>query len=180
MRATRDRREHWVPGRSWPGHGRQQRTARPGRRRHRRPGGIHAGEERLGGHPAARHRRRGRHRRRDDPGPTGRGHHHAWRPQRHAQAGPADAGRARGSYLAVASKGGAPEHPAWYYNVAKNPDVLVQDGTSQQALRARELAEGPERDAWWERAAQTFPSYADYQEKTDRLIPLFVLEPLRG
>lgn len=85
-----------------------------------------------------------------------------------------------GSYLAVASKGGAPEHPAWYYNVAKNPDVLVQDGTSQQALRARELAEGPERDAWWERAAQTFPSYADYQEKTDRLIPLFVLEPLRG
>ena len=85
-----------------------------------------------------------------------------------------------GGYVIVASKGGAPEHPAWYYNVVKNPDVLVQDGTSQQALRARELGEGPERDAWWERAVQTFPSYADYQEKTDRLIPLFVLEPLRG
>ncbi|WP_149814667.1 nitroreductase family deazaflavin-dependent oxidoreductase [Serinicoccus marinus] len=85
-----------------------------------------------------------------------------------------------GSYLAVASKGGAPEHPAWYYNVAKNPDVLVQDGASQQALRGARARRGRERDAWWERAVQTFPSYADYQEKTDRLIPVFVLEPLGG
>ncbi|WP_298749137.1 nitroreductase family deazaflavin-dependent oxidoreductase [uncultured Serinicoccus sp.] len=83
-----------------------------------------------------------------------------------------------GAYLAVASKGGAPEHPAWYHNLAKNPDVLVQDGTSQRALRARELADGPERDAWWERAVAAFPSYADYQEKADRLIPVFVLEQL--
>ncbi|PZU40777.1 MAG: hypothetical protein DI571_13380, partial [Arsenicicoccus sp.] len=79
-----------------------------------------------------------------------------------------------GAYLAVASKGGAPEHPAWYHNIVKNRDVLVQDGTSQQALRARELADGPERDAWWQRAVAAFPSYADYQEKTDRLIPVFV------
>lgn len=83
-----------------------------------------------------------------------------------------------GSYLAVASKGGASDHPAWYHNIAKNPDVLVQDGTSQQLMRARELEDGAERDEWWERAVVAFPSYADYQQKTDRFIPVFVLEPL--
>lgn len=83
-----------------------------------------------------------------------------------------------GSYLAVASKGGAPEHPAWFHNINKNRDVLVQDGTSQQQLRARLVEEGPEREAWWERAVAAFPPYADYQTKTDRRIPLFVLEPL--
>ncbi|WP_151523608.1 nitroreductase family deazaflavin-dependent oxidoreductase [Serinicoccus kebangsaanensis] len=81
-----------------------------------------------------------------------------------------------GAYLAVASKGGAPENPAWFHNIVKNPDVLVQDGTSQQPLRARMLEEGEERDAWWNRAVEAFPSYADYQTKTDRLIPVFVLE----
>ena len=81
-----------------------------------------------------------------------------------------------GSYLAVASKGGAPEHPAWFHNLVKNRDVLVQDGTSQQPMRARLLEDGEERESWWERAVRAFPPYADYQEKTDRQIPVFVLE----
>lgn len=82
-----------------------------------------------------------------------------------------------GSYLAVASKGGAPEHPAWFHNLRAHGDVLLQDGTEQHVLRARQLEDGPERDAWWERAVAAFPPYAEYQEKTDRTIPLFVLEP---
>lgn len=82
-----------------------------------------------------------------------------------------------GSYLAVASKGGAPEHPAWFYNLRADGDVLVQDGTEQYLRRARLLEPGPERDAWWERAVASFPPYADYQASTERLIPVFVLEP---
>lgn len=82
-----------------------------------------------------------------------------------------------GSYAAVASKGGAPEHPQWFHNLRAHADVLVQDGTEQHALRARLLSDGPEREAWWERSVAAFPSYADYQEKTERQIPLFVLEP---
>lgn len=83
-----------------------------------------------------------------------------------------------GSYAAVASKGGAPEHPAWYHNLVKHPDVLVQDGTSQRQLRARLLEDGEERDGWWERSVEAFPNYAEYQRNTDRQIPVFVLEPL--
>lgn len=82
-----------------------------------------------------------------------------------------------GTYLAVASKGGAPEHPAWFYNLRAGGDVLVQDGTEQHVRRSRLLEDGPERDAWWERAVAAFPSYADYQEKTERQIPVFALEP---
>lgn len=82
-----------------------------------------------------------------------------------------------GSYLAVASKGGAPEHPVWFHNLRANSDVLVHDGTGQHVRRARLLEHGPEREAWWARAVEAFPSYADYQEKTDRQIPVFVLEP---
>lgn len=85
-----------------------------------------------------------------------------------------------GSYLAVASKSGAPEHPAWFYNLRAHADVLVQDGTEQHPLRARLLEDGPERARWWDRAVAAFPSYADYQEKADRTIPVFVLEPLGG
>ncbi|MFK5583308.1 nitroreductase/quinone reductase family protein [Serinicoccus sp. LYQ131] len=83
-----------------------------------------------------------------------------------------------GAYAAVASKGGAPEHPAWFHNLVKHADVLVHDGTSQHALRARLLEDGPERDAWWERCVAAFPSYAEYQENTERQIPVFLLEPL--
>jgi F420H(2)-dependent quinone reductase len=85
-----------------------------------------------------------------------------------------------GSYLAVASKGGAPQHPAWFHNLRAHADVLVQDGTEQHVCRARLLEEGPERDTWWARAVEAFPPYADYQTKTERLIPVFVLEPAAG
>jgi deazaflavin-dependent oxidoreductase (nitroreductase family) len=81
-----------------------------------------------------------------------------------------------GTYLAVASKGGAPEHPQWYYNLLANPDVEVQDGPRKWRATAREIS-GAERAAWWERAVAAYPPYAEYQEKTSRLIPVFVLEP---
>ncbi|MCP2273950.1 deazaflavin-dependent oxidoreductase, nitroreductase family [Actinokineospora diospyrosa] len=81
-----------------------------------------------------------------------------------------------GSYAVVASKGGAPEHPAWYYNIKAHPEFPLQDGTVTKQYAAREV-EGAERADWWDRAVAAFPSYAQYQEKTDRLIPVFVLDP---
>jgi deazaflavin-dependent oxidoreductase (nitroreductase family) len=80
-----------------------------------------------------------------------------------------------GSYLAVGSKGGAPQNPVWVYNVRKNPDVELQDGPDKQAMTARELT-GEERELWWERAVAAYPPYAEYQRKTTRLIPVFLLE----
>ncbi|MGO0577271.1 nitroreductase family deazaflavin-dependent oxidoreductase [Ornithinimicrobium panacihumi] len=82
-----------------------------------------------------------------------------------------------GTYAAVASKGGAPEHPAWFHNLRAGGEVLVQDGGEHHQRSVRLLEAGPERDAWWERAVAAFPSYADYQRRTDRLIPVFLLEP---
>jgi F420H(2)-dependent quinone reductase len=82
-----------------------------------------------------------------------------------------------GRYVAVASQGGAPEHPVWYANLLAHPCVELQDGPVKQDMRARELT-GDERAQWWERAVAAFPPYADYQEKTEREIPVFVLEPL--
>ncbi|MEU6132363.1 nitroreductase family deazaflavin-dependent oxidoreductase [Saccharopolyspora sp. NPDC047091] len=81
-----------------------------------------------------------------------------------------------GSYAVVASKGGAPEHPTWYHNIKAHPDISLQDGTTIRDYSAREVS-GEERAQWWERAVAAFPSYADYAEKTDRLIPVFVLDP---
>ena len=72
--------------------------------------------------------------------------------------------------------GGAPEHPQWYWNLRRRPELDLQDGTVVTRRRAREL-EGEERAAWWERCVATFPPYASYERKTDRLIPVFVLEP---
>ena len=80
-----------------------------------------------------------------------------------------------GSYAAVASKGGAPEHPLWYHNLLANPRVEVQDGADRWGMTARELS-GAEREAWWERAVAAFAPYAEYQQRTTRLIPVFVLE----
>lgn len=80
-----------------------------------------------------------------------------------------------GDYVVVASKGGAPEHPVWYYNLKADAHVELQDGPAKSDRTARELA-GAERDEWWQRAVQVWPDYADYQTKTDRTIPLFVLE----
>lgn len=82
-----------------------------------------------------------------------------------------------GVYAAVASKGGAPEHPKWYANLRKNPVLELQDGTRTQVVRAREL-EGEEREDWWARCVEVFPNYAEYQRSTDRLIPVFALEPV--
>jgi len=81
-----------------------------------------------------------------------------------------------GVYAAVASLGGAPNNPVWYHNLVANPDIQVQDGTTKQDMRAREVA-GDERALWWARAVDAYPDYAEYQTKTDRQIPVFVLEP---
>jgi deazaflavin-dependent oxidoreductase (nitroreductase family) len=82
-----------------------------------------------------------------------------------------------GRYAVVASKGGAPDEPKWAGNMRKNPQVELQDGPDKRDYIAHESA-GAERDAWWERAVSAFPPYAEYQTKTDRLIAVFVLEPI--
>jgi F420H(2)-dependent quinone reductase len=79
-----------------------------------------------------------------------------------------------GEYLIVASKGGSHEHPRWYYNVRAHPHVELQDGAEKHDYVAREL-EGTERETWWDRAVAAYPPYADYQTRTDRLIPIFLL-----
>lgn len=82
-----------------------------------------------------------------------------------------------GKYAMVASQGGAPEHPVWYYNLKADPDALmVQDGPEPFDASAREVT-GEERAIWWQRAVAAFPPYADYQQKTEREIPVFVVEP---
>jgi len=81
-----------------------------------------------------------------------------------------------GVYAAVASKGGAPAHPQWYHNLQADPEITLQDGTRSWPARAREI-HGEERDQWWQRCVVAYPPYAEYQTKTDRLIPVFVLEP---
>lgn len=81
-----------------------------------------------------------------------------------------------GRYAAVASLGGAPENPVWYANLAANPDLELRDGERTFLMRAR-ISDGAERDEWWERAVAAYPDYADYQRKTTRQIPIFVLEP---
>ena len=84
-----------------------------------------------------------------------------------------------GVYAIVASKGGAPTNPVWYANVVANPHVELQDGTETKEYDAREVT-GDERAQWWERSVAAYPPYAEYQEKTNRLIPVFVLEPREG
>jgi len=81
-----------------------------------------------------------------------------------------------GRYAAVASQGGAPSHPVWYYNLRAHPRVQLQDGPDTQDMTAREVS-GGERAQWWERAVAAYPPYAEYQQKTSRQIPVFVLEP---
>ena len=82
-----------------------------------------------------------------------------------------------GEYAVVASIGGAPKHPVWYYNVVANPHVELQDGPAKGDYTAREVT-GEEKTVWWERSVAAFPDYADYQKKTDRQIPVFVLTPM--
>jgi deazaflavin-dependent oxidoreductase (nitroreductase family) len=81
-----------------------------------------------------------------------------------------------GRYAVVASKGGAPEHPVWYWNLVAHPHCELQDGADRRDYDAR-LVEGAEHDEWWARAVEVWPDYAGYQTRTDRAIPVFVLEP---
>ncbi len=82
-----------------------------------------------------------------------------------------------GEYALVASMGGAPKHPVWYYNLKANPDqVTIQDGPEPFEARVRELT-GDERDTWWERAVAAYPPYAEYQERTERRIPVLLATP---
>ena len=82
-----------------------------------------------------------------------------------------------GECAVVASMGGAPQNPIWYHNLVAHPDVVtLQDGATVKDYDAREVT-GDERAQWWERSVAAYPPYAEYQEKTDRLIPVFVLEP---
>jgi deazaflavin-dependent oxidoreductase (nitroreductase family) len=82
-----------------------------------------------------------------------------------------------GVYAVVASQGGAPKHPVWYHNLVANPHVELQDGATKLDYLAREVF-GDEKAIWWERAVATWPSYAGYQKKTTRQIPVFVLEAM--
>lgn len=84
-----------------------------------------------------------------------------------------------GRYALVASQGGAPEHPTWYHNLRSHPVIELQDGPVKQDMRVRELA-GEERSLWWQHAVAAFPNYADYQQRTEREIPVLLAEPLSG
>jgi deazaflavin-dependent oxidoreductase (nitroreductase family) len=84
-----------------------------------------------------------------------------------------------GVYAVVASRGGSPTHPTWYHNLVANPTVELQDGTARADYTAREV-HGEERALWWDRAVQAWPDYAGYQRKTERIIPVFVLEPVEA
>ena len=81
-----------------------------------------------------------------------------------------------GAYAVNASLGGAPKHPVWYWNIVAHPHVELQDGPVKKDYRAREVT-GEERAAWWERAVATWPDFDEYEKKTERVIPVFVLEP---
>jgi len=81
-----------------------------------------------------------------------------------------------GEYAAVASMGGAPKNPVWYHNLVADPRVELRDGTLVQPMTAREVT-GAEKAIWWERCVAAYPDYADYQVKTERSIPVFVLTP---
>jgi len=82
-----------------------------------------------------------------------------------------------GVYAVVASLGGSPRNPVWYYNLKKTPHVELQDRANKRDYTAREVT-GDEKAVWWERAVATWPDYANYQARTDREIPVFVLDPI--
>ena len=80
------------------------------------------------------------------------------------------------NYVLVASQGGAPEHPLWYHNFKADPNVEVQDGSNIYPMTVREIADSQERQRLWDIAVKAYPPYQDYQEKTDRVIPVFIAE----
>ena len=83
-----------------------------------------------------------------------------------------------GEYALIASYGGRPENPVWYNNLVADPRVTIQDGPEPREYAVREVF-GDERDEWFQRGVAVYPSYADYQTKTDRVIPVFVATPRR-
>ena len=80
------------------------------------------------------------------------------------------------NYILVASQGGAPKHPVWYYNLKADPNVEIRDETEVFSVRAREVPEGSERQRLWDIAVAAYPPYQEYQDKTGRLIPVFITE----
>ena len=82
------------------------------------------------------------------------------------------------NYILVASQGGAPEHPQWYHNLKADPNVEIRDRTEVHSMRVREVTDPGERERLWKIAVEAFPNYQDYQKKTDRLIPIFLAEPV--
>jgi deazaflavin-dependent oxidoreductase (nitroreductase family) len=81
------------------------------------------------------------------------------------------------NYILVASQGGAPKHPQWYYNLKADPNVVIRDQTELHVMRVREVVDPAERARLWKLAVEAFPPYEEYQKKTDRLIPVFLAEP---
>ena len=82
------------------------------------------------------------------------------------------------TYILVASQGGAPKHPLWYHNLKADPNVEIRDKTEVYAMRVREVVDAAERQRLWDIAVEAYPPYQEYQDKTERIIPLFVAEPV--
>jgi deazaflavin-dependent oxidoreductase (nitroreductase family) len=82
------------------------------------------------------------------------------------------------NYILVASQGGAPKHPQWYHNLKADPNIEIRDKTEVYAMRVREIVESAERERLWDIAVKAFPPYREYQAKTDRIIPIFLAEPI--
>ncbi len=80
------------------------------------------------------------------------------------------------NYILVGSQGGAPKHPFWYHNLKAEPDVEIRDGTEVFSMRVREVVDPVERKRLWDIAVEAYPPYQDYQERTDRVIPVFLAE----
>lgn len=83
------------------------------------------------------------------------------------------------NYVLVASKGGAPKHPVWYYNLKENSNIEIRDKDEIRTMRVREVEEGIERERLWTIAVDMYPPYEEYQEQADRLIPVFLAEPVK-
>ncbi len=83
------------------------------------------------------------------------------------------------NYILVASQGGAPTHPKWYHNLKADPNVEIRDKTKVYAMRVREVVDSVERERLWNIAVKAYPPYQEYQNKTERIIPIFVAEPVK-
>ncbi len=83
------------------------------------------------------------------------------------------------NYILVASQGGAPQHPQWYHNLKADPNVEIRDKTEVYSMRVREVVDPSERERLWKIAVEAFPNYQEYQNKTNRLIPIFLAEPAK-